>query len=87
MKYAILTIVIVALILWTGECKITWSPFSIALPAWRSPLAWALFVAAITLWGNHRHHEGVQRGVDISIEALEEIIEKDKAEQSKTENQ
>lgn len=87
MKYVIGTILTIAFVLWAGECKITWSPFSFSLPAWRVPLAWFLFVVAIALYGDHRHRQGISKGAHLMRTAIERYVSDKKAEQSKTEEQ
>lgn len=80
MKYVISIIILTAILLYIGDFKLTLSPFSISLTGWRVVVGWLFFLLAWAFWMAHFYDSGLNRGRDITIEKLEQIIEENRNE-------
>ncbi len=84
MKTAIYIIVLIAMVLWVGDLKITLNPFTIKLQAWQMLLAWLLILigAVIIGYGGYKkaYKIGYNEAMNDAYEVIEEVLTEAKQE-------
>lgn len=61
--------IFVAALLWIGNVRISFSPFSFQLPAWRLVIAWLFFVVALAFFQMHFTRRGIDLGFKTGYDA------------------
>ena len=80
MKTLFVVLVFVGSLCYAGGLRITFHPFRITMSDWANSIGWFFLIVGIIVLLANAHHkaykEGLQRGADLMIEQMQELVNK-----------
>lgn len=67
-------LVVIAIFLFLSQIQISFSPFTLKLPAWRVGLGYVFLMSSIILISSHYQDKGFKDGYDTAKDNIEKIV-------------